>query len=390
MIATAPTMSRAPHRLVEHGARRARAAAPGPSASVGCTTVSGASDERRDLQRPAERPRARWPRASAGAARAAEQPPAPTCRHAGAPRAPATRPRRRSRPRAALRTPRRPRSWPLMPPSPRVRDALRCRRRRRRGVGRCPRSRRSSPPRRAGAAASRSRLADAGRRRAHLRRRAAPAGHAGGPRDPRAPPACARRSSWSASRSRARPARWPREIAAAGHAVAVHGDRHRNLLRVPPRGARATTSTGRRDDRRGHRRRAPRCTAPPYGIYSWPALRAVRARGWTPVLWSRWGRDWRARATPRPIAATRAARPAARATSCCSTTPTTTARPAAGARRWPRCRACSTRSRRRAAACRDQRRAAGSTAARTSGARRPSRCSGRSTAWPSMRWHGWS
>src|SRR5207342_702250 len=25
------------------------------------------------------------------------------------------------------------------------------------------------------------------------------------------------------------------EIVAAGHAVAVHGDRHRNLLRVPPR-----------------------------------------------------------------------------------------------------------------------------------------------------------
>jgi peptidoglycan/xylan/chitin deacetylase (PgdA/CDA1 family) len=42
---------------------------------------------------------------------------------------------------------------------------------------------------------------------------------------------------------------------------------------------------------------------PPYGIYSWTALRAIRARGWAPVLWSRWGHDWRRRATPAGIAA---------------------------------------------------------------------------------------
>jgi hypothetical protein len=34
-----------------------------------------------------------------------------------------------------------------------------------------------------------------------------------------------------------------------------------------------------------------------------PALAEVRRRGWAPLLWSRWGRDWRARATPAGVAA---------------------------------------------------------------------------------------
>jgi peptidoglycan/xylan/chitin deacetylase (PgdA/CDA1 family) len=96
------------------------------------------------------------------------------------------------------------------------------------------------------------------------------------------------------------------EIAAAGHAVAVHGDRHRNLLRVGPRGladdldraaATIAAATGT----------VPVLHRPPYGIYSWLALRAVRARGWTPLLWSRWGRDWTRRATAASVAATVAA-----------------------------------------------------------------------------------
>ena len=33
------------------------------------------------------------------------------------------------------------------------------------------------------------------------------------------------------------------------------------------------------------------------------ALRLVRELGWTPFLWSRWGRDWERRATPESIAA---------------------------------------------------------------------------------------
>jgi peptidoglycan/xylan/chitin deacetylase (PgdA/CDA1 family) len=92
------------------------------------------------------------------------------------------------------------------------------------------------------------------------------------------------------------------EIAAAGHAIALHGHRHRNLLRLSPgavaddleRGAEVVSAAA------GARVALHRA---PYGVYSWSALHAVRARGWAPVLWSRWGHDWRRRATPQRIAA---------------------------------------------------------------------------------------
>ena len=92
------------------------------------------------------------------------------------------------------------------------------------------------------------------------------------------------------------------EIVAAGHSVAVHCHRHRNLLRLPPRAVaadldRAAALIG---DATGT---APGLHRAPYGVYSWSALRAVHARGWTPVLWSRWGRDWRRRATGASVAA---------------------------------------------------------------------------------------
>jgi peptidoglycan-N-acetylglucosamine deacetylase len=92
------------------------------------------------------------------------------------------------------------------------------------------------------------------------------------------------------------------EIVAAGHAVELHGHRHRNLLRVPPpavaydldRGAAILAeATGR----------TPSLHRAPLGIYSPAALAAVRKRGWAPTLWSRWGRDWRRRATAESIAA---------------------------------------------------------------------------------------
>ncbi len=91
------------------------------------------------------------------------------------------------------------------------------------------------------------------------------------------------------------------EIVAAGHRVELHCYRHRNALRL----------TGRQfldDAERG-------CAAieeasgqsiadhrPPYGIYSAAALRACQRREWRPVLWSKWGRDWRGRAMARSIA----------------------------------------------------------------------------------------
>jgi peptidoglycan/xylan/chitin deacetylase (PgdA/CDA1 family) len=91
-------------------------------------------------------------------------------------------------------------------------------------------------------------------------------------------------------------------IAAAGHEVALHGYRHRLQLRLTPaqvaddiaRGAAAIEDVVGSGPLRWHR--------PPYGIYSPAGLRAARAAGLSPLLWSRWGRDWRKFTTPRRIA----------------------------------------------------------------------------------------
>ena len=42
---------------------------------------------------------------------------------------------------------------------------------------------------------------------------------------------------------------------------------------------------------------------PPYGIYSRAGLAAAREAGLRPLLWSRWGKDWRKFTTPARIAA---------------------------------------------------------------------------------------
>jgi peptidoglycan-N-acetylglucosamine deacetylase len=93
------------------------------------------------------------------------------------------------------------------------------------------------------------------------------------------------------------------EIAAAGHTVALHGHRHRNLLRVGPRALaadldRAAALIGAATGARVTRYR------PPYGIFSPAALALAHRRGWTPTLWSRWGRDWRRFTTAERVAAT--------------------------------------------------------------------------------------
>jgi peptidoglycan/xylan/chitin deacetylase (PgdA/CDA1 family) len=89
------------------------------------------------------------------------------------------------------------------------------------------------------------------------------------------------------------------EIQAAGHAVALHGDRHRALVRLSGRALRedldrlaATVGDAALPVHRA-----------PYGAYTLAALAEVRRRGWAPLLWSRWGRDWRARASPAGVAA---------------------------------------------------------------------------------------
>jgi peptidoglycan-N-acetylglucosamine deacetylase len=91
------------------------------------------------------------------------------------------------------------------------------------------------------------------------------------------------------------------EIVAAGHRVELHCHRHRNQLRLGPgqlledadRAKVAIEEAGGQ---------AVSDYRPPYGIFSAAGLRAVRSRGWRPLLWSRWGRDWTRRATPESIA----------------------------------------------------------------------------------------
>jgi peptidoglycan-N-acetylglucosamine deacetylase len=92
------------------------------------------------------------------------------------------------------------------------------------------------------------------------------------------------------------------EITAAGHTVALHGERHRSHLRLTP-------AQVRDDLRRGAATLAdatgamPRTYRPPYGILSSASLRVVRAEGLELMLWTRWGRDWTRRATAESVTA---------------------------------------------------------------------------------------
>lgn len=91
-----------------------------------------------------------------------------------------------------------------------------------------------------------------------------------------------------------------REIAAAGHEIGIHGWLHRPLLL---RGLRATYDDFARArdivaDITGHQ---PILFRPPYGVMSTAAHIAARRLSLTPVLWTCWGEDWTARATPESI-----------------------------------------------------------------------------------------
>jgi peptidoglycan/xylan/chitin deacetylase (PgdA/CDA1 family) len=90
------------------------------------------------------------------------------------------------------------------------------------------------------------------------------------------------------------------EIAAAGHEIGVHGYRHTLLLRRAPSElrddfARAQAVIGEASGV------ASLSYRPPYGVFSLAGLRLARER-WKPLLWSHWGRDWEAKATPSSIA----------------------------------------------------------------------------------------
>ncbi|HEY2160648.1 MAG TPA: hypothetical protein VGH24_05030, partial [Solirubrobacteraceae bacterium] len=48
--------------------------------------------------------------------------------------------------------------------------------------------------------------------------------------------------------------------------------------------------------------RSPQLHRPPFGSYSPAGLAAARAAGLRPLLWSKWGKDWRSFTTPGRIA----------------------------------------------------------------------------------------
>ncbi|EST37299.1 hypothetical protein N566_13645 [Streptomycetaceae bacterium MP113-05] len=90
------------------------------------------------------------------------------------------------------------------------------------------------------------------------------------------------------------------DIARRGHELAVHGWDHTRPWCPTPRQdlrdlVRAASEVGRVSGAR------PRWYRPPYGILTagrWRASRRTRLR---PVLWSAWGRDWTADATPATV-----------------------------------------------------------------------------------------
>ncbi|NVI87859.1 polysaccharide deacetylase family protein [Actinomadura sp. BRA 177] len=89
-------------------------------------------------------------------------------------------------------------------------------------------------------------------------------------------------------------------IAADGHEIAVHGWRHDNTLMTRP--GRVTAEI--RDtvhlieDVCGV---TPSWYRPPYGALSTEAMVAARRNGLRPVLWTAWGKDWTASATPSSV-----------------------------------------------------------------------------------------
>jgi peptidoglycan/xylan/chitin deacetylase (PgdA/CDA1 family) len=89
------------------------------------------------------------------------------------------------------------------------------------------------------------------------------------------------------------------EIVAAGHDVGVHASTHRSHRRMSPRRI--------ADDlRRAHGTVAaagavPAFYRPPHGALSPEGLLTARRLGMRTVLWTAWGRDWRAEATPASV-----------------------------------------------------------------------------------------
>ena len=98
--------------------------------------------------------------------------------------------------------------------------------------------------------------------------------------------------------------RWPElavAVAAAGHTVGLHAYRHDLLPRLGPWRLRRDLDRAARVLREVTGREMRLCRAP-HGVPTTSDLLLARRDGRTLVHWSRWGKDWMARATPESIA----------------------------------------------------------------------------------------
>ena len=88
-----------------------------------------------------------------------------------------------------------------------------------------------------------------------------------------------------------------REIVSCGHEVAVHCYRHRNHLFTSPWQVVRDMRWAKEiiEEEIGY---SPRLFRPPYGRFSLASWLEAKRQGWTQVLWTRCGRDWRALSTP--------------------------------------------------------------------------------------------
>lgn len=94
-----------------------------------------------------------------------------------------------------------------------------------------------------------------------------------------------------------------KEMAAAGHEIALHGWYHRRMVWYGPKRTYDEIARGR-DLIASVTGTQPRWFRPPYGVLTTAALLSARRLDLTPVLWTCWGWDWSAKSTPDSVFAT--------------------------------------------------------------------------------------
>lgn len=91
-----------------------------------------------------------------------------------------------------------------------------------------------------------------------------------------------------------------REVHSQGHEIALHGYHHKNLLFRTPGATREDIRKGL-DTITEIAEAEIRFYRPPYGVFNTQSLLTTKELGLSPVLWTAWGRDWRAKATPKSV-----------------------------------------------------------------------------------------